>query len=117
MVGAVIIINSINFWREPYHGCRHADFVGANIGAVIYAWASFRCEYQDGYVTVLIFCLLLFVAAGKLWFMRRKEWVYCHLIFHFLSNLNNILIFTGRQRYHLLHPAVAMHPPIGWKWV
>lgn len=101
LIGAAVLVNSINYWRYPIAGPRRNIDMAFAIGACLYHMqASFGLEsepYFTAYWIVTSFALYSYAVARR--YGRRhnnpdmaSRW---HMSLHVFGNVSNVILYLG----------------------
>ena len=95
LVGFMVMVCSINFWRRPLAGWRRdMDLVVAKVGAACQIYSSFFRPQQSQivFLALALIGLLLYLRAALLWNEGKRCWVGVHFVFHSCFALANLAL-------------------------
>ena len=98
IIPAAIFLTSINHWKKPKNNSfrRKMDLIVTRVSLILVLIIGYKSEFYAYYYFLLILAASLY-PLGSFLYSQKLYWcsVYTHALFHILSNIACIILFSG----------------------
>lgn len=93
-----VFLTSINYWRKPdYSWRRYVDMTYVKLALIYQLYQGSRSEYMMEYYGVMMVATMMY-PISIYYYKKNNYWnsTYAHCLLHVISNIGNIVLYSGR---------------------